>query len=373
MRYIAFLITLTVLAFLAGCSKSGGGASTTDKPVEPPHKIGARLKLTSTTSEATPASLAASGPLMARAAPTADGAPVDFDLGQIGYTTSYQFLLENIGDEPATNLQITASVPGVVIWPSALGVLSPAGAGGVRPIVTITLTHGKKADGVTETSLLPAGELPFVVSISSNETFSSVSMQARVLVASYELIDQRGWVELPTRIYGDNPAIAGIVGEASRVVFDAHSRSDVRQTFDQTAFPFDQYELIAPYGSVPAPWVEGVYTLTNTGNCPLSVTVGRDCMAGRPDVNGALGVNPAMYRVADEVITLVVQPGESTVIPAQAFRSEDTLSRKKVDMYSCFELSAEACFSDQVEFGPRRQGYQLVSLYDAVMWFLSAG
>jgi hypothetical protein len=86
------------------------------------------------------------------------GAQVNFDLGQIKGSTSYYFLLYNIGRRPITDVTLSTNDTNFLVYPSHIDTLLPGGDIGMLPVVRITALHGTAIDGVGYRSLLPMGD-----------------------------------------------------------------------------------------------------------------------------------------------------------------------------------------------------------------------
>jgi hypothetical protein len=170
MRYILFIIAMLCV----GCGGSNSANSTS----------GAKLVF-SKAGDGERAILMAS---RAVAATASEIAWVDFNLGDIGATTTYLFMLRNTGSEPATNVVLTSDNPAVKVSPGIIAVLEPEGVAGLLPIIRVTVQHGAQASGIGTAPILPMGDMVFNITASSeNGAFVSAELGGVVRVASYEV------------------------------------------------------------------------------------------------------------------------------------------------------------------------------------------
>ena len=89
--------------------------------------------------------------------PAATPASIDFNLGPIGNTTNFYFLLHNVGGATITGISITPSNPTFEAVPTAIDSLPPDTVSGIIPIIRLTAVHGTPATGIGLAPLMPQG------------------------------------------------------------------------------------------------------------------------------------------------------------------------------------------------------------------------
>jgi hypothetical protein len=98
-----------------------------------------------------------------------DEVSVDYEMGDLKKTSTYLFILKNNGNSDASNIQLSCDNPNVTMIPSSIGILSPVSAGGVQPVIQVTVQHGYNATGIGTAPTLSSGRLTFTISASVAE------------------------------------------------------------------------------------------------------------------------------------------------------------------------------------------------------------
>ena len=86
-----------------------------------------------------------------------DVTSVTFGLGDVRNTTKYQFILQNGGDLPITDILLSTSDPSVEIFPTVISELGSSETTTIVPIVTVTVVHGTPSSGIGQAPILTQG------------------------------------------------------------------------------------------------------------------------------------------------------------------------------------------------------------------------
>lgn len=251
-----FLLFLSLL-LLTGCG-GGGSSGSNNGPSQP--------KLEFTQAGDGDRAVLKTARAMATSATTAEPLDVDFNLGDIGATTTYLFMLRNTGNVPATNVVITADNPAVKVSPGVISVLQPEGVAGLLPIIRVTVQHGSQSTGIGIAPILPMGNFQFkLTATSDNGAFVQADLGGVARVADFRI---------------DSP-LRYVVGFPARML-----DTDSGEMFN-ASFWADVWPASATAG------------LVNTGNTPLYVDI-------------SLGDGPVTqhYSVAYQR-SVIVNPGET--------------------------------------------------------------
>lgn len=243
MRNIFAILTLVALTLLVmGCKHGSSHASST------PSSGKLEFVATQTTVRTAKAAHAAR-----------DAIPgVDFDLGDLPSTDTYLFVLKNTGQSEVQNVVLAADNPAVVITPSRIAVLQPEGAGGVVPVIKVTIQHGKSASGLTDAPLLEPGALVFNISATGDSGApATASIGVTAQVAKFVMICN-GYSWDP--VYTDYDDWNSPTGGQSRYS-------------TQTFYRYNSDTFREWYASTVSPVVARTFALTNTGNAVLDVTL----------------------------------------------------------------------------------------------------
>ncbi len=224
------LLALLTIVFVAGCGGGGGGGTSSGGGSGP----GPHLQFSSAGDIAHSLRTAAVGPKAAGA---------DFEEGDLQTTHTYLFVLKNTGASAATDVVLSSSNPAVHVSPSTIGILQPEGAGGVSPVIQVTVEHGVSAAGAGYAPTLPAGRLQFTISATSAAVTASASVGMNVEVARFT-----------ATYHGNAVDLTGGVDGTLNVVTSASVTS-----------AYAYYES----GPVPA---DHTLIITNTGNVSLTLT-----------------------------------------------------------------------------------------------------
>lgn len=183
---LAFAIALLIGVYIVGCSTTGPATTDTSVILTPePGQFGMSwLK-----------GLGKVG-VQTDTGATRSGAQAHFDLGQIKGSSSFYFLLYNVGRRPITNVTLSTNDANFAVSPERIDTLIPEGNVGMLPIVKISAYHGTPLDGVGNRPCLPMGRNSATVTISgvsktSHGDDTTVIMIARIdltaLVMSFDL------------------------------------------------------------------------------------------------------------------------------------------------------------------------------------------
>ena len=256
MTSLYLLAGMLLLALLTSCGDCGSDAAAppTAPPVvtPPPAPRVARLEFSS------PNLAASQGARKAHRLALRD-APADFELGDIESTSTFLFILRNVGTADLQNVQITCTDPAVVCTPAQIGVLSPEGSGGLTPVIQVKVVHGVSASGLTSAPLLTAGRWLSTLSAqgttaATGDTVSATAtLGANVEIAQFQFLEGSQAEDLSTS-----------------------------GTYNGLPTPVNNWSTYSDFGSIGMPtWVtdsftetpliQGDVTLVNTGNAPLIV------------------------------------------------------------------------------------------------------
>ncbi|MEX0680385.1 MAG: hypothetical protein WD097_03315 [Balneolales bacterium] len=72
----------------------------------------------------------------------------DFDLGDIGNTTEFYFVLTNSGETDIEDITLSSNHPGFQIYPASIPVLKPVADVGLYQVIRLTAVHGTAPNGV---------------------------------------------------------------------------------------------------------------------------------------------------------------------------------------------------------------------------------
>ncbi len=86
------------------------------------------------------------------------GGSAYFNLGDIKGSTSFFFLLYNIGSRPITDVTLSISNSDFAVYPSRMDSLLPESEIGILPIIKLSAFHGTMLDGAGTRPLMPMGE-----------------------------------------------------------------------------------------------------------------------------------------------------------------------------------------------------------------------
>lgn len=93
------------------------------------------------------------------------GADVHFDLGSIKGSSSFYFLLYNVGSRPITEVILSLPDSNFAVYPTAIDTLVPDNNVGMLPVVKISAYHGTAIDGAGWRSLMPIGQNETILDI----------------------------------------------------------------------------------------------------------------------------------------------------------------------------------------------------------------
>lgn len=166
-----------------------------------------------------------------------------FDLGDIDGSRQQYFILQNNGDLPVTNIQLSTDNPNLTFHPSVIASLPPSNGLSVVQVVKLNVVHGRRLDAEGWAGLLPAGKL-----------------QAALKMTAFG---------------------QGAVSDSIRLDATLHMNARVMNALlfnEGTPFDFSTPNLYVVGGSVfPGSQTVPVYTptgdarLVNTGNVPILV------------------------------------------------------------------------------------------------------
>lgn len=264
-----FTLILCILAlfFFAGCGGGGGGGGGGSPGT------GSKVHLQFTQA----GSMARSAARVAAASALASPSSVDFEEGDLKTTRTYLFILKNTGTVAATNVVLSSTNSAVHVSPSTIGILQPEGAGGVQPVIQVTVEHGVSATGAGYADTLAGGRMEFNISATSAEVTATASVGVNVKVASIT---------------------ASFLGEPTDLRDGQNGYANPIATQNGTVVPA---QYIGYYTGASATKLGGMATVTNTGNVPVTI------VAHAHDPYPA----PALFLPTS---TVTIEPGETVSV-----------------------------------------------------------
>lgn len=276
------LISLVALAILTAC---GGVHHHPSDPSTP--KAGA-MSFTAINSPSTQASVQSPQASVQQVKAQADTVTGSFDFGNIPSTQNYLFEIRNTGSADIQNIQITSDNPGVaMVTPSLIGVLPTEGnGGGVIPLISVQVLHGRGLNGYGVAPTLPQGAFTFTLTASGTDTsgnaiVTTAEVKLNVLVASFTM--SKDEANLPQGTSKNNIALTEFT------------------TLEKDSIgPWYVSSILEHLTGLTSTERTRTWSITNTGNVPLTI-------------------HPDPYWVTDPMIEdFTVNPGE-TGICAQAY------------------------------------------------------
>ena len=184
-----------------------------------------------------------------------EGENVHFDLGKIRGSTGFYFLLYNIGSTPITDVSLSVANNAFPVFPTSIDTLQPGSDVGMLPIVKVSAFHGTPYDGVGNRPLLPKGDNTFTLVISG---------KSKTAGGNDTVVELRAQMALTALVM--DFSIAAPSG-------DIPMHSTFPHFFQSMEIDLPEIVLkkVNQY-SVPCQ-SDTVFTLSNTGNVPLHITV----------------------------------------------------------------------------------------------------
>lgn len=290
------LVLFTLLMCSCDCKKSAG-SDPQPQPVTP----GALKLVVAPTSQVRSFKAAKAANV---AVPRAVGA--DFVVGDIKSTTTYLFLLKNSGGSSVSNITLSSTNPAVEVVPSTIGVLEPDSVGGLSPIIQVTIKHGSGAGHFGSAPLIAAGDLEFSIGAAGTNSQGATSVTASiggtVRVADFTLSNNGQ----------DMPTISeGTVGQRSTV--DGQLPYVTKSTWSDTTIA-----AVDP--------TDSLWSITNTGNAPLTVTSYRSLEDATFDEGGS-PISSVLLPTCTVISSMVVAPGATVSINSQMRNRAEAASR----------------------------------------------
>lgn len=115
-----------------------------------------------------------------------------FDLGNIKASKDFYFLLENGGDGPIFDIELSVDNAAVSVSPKKITTLNSSQTGNVIPLVSVGFTHGTQLNGIGFTNVLPMGSNSTTLSITGKTLVNgdTVSLQTDIALTVFaELLD----------------------------------------------------------------------------------------------------------------------------------------------------------------------------------------
>jgi hypothetical protein len=168
-------ITLITCCVFAGCGSDGTSAPPPDiaEPTRTPGKF-SFVFLKGISGATVPTDIAAN--LLKQVTGSTSN---DFDLGLIGHTTNYYFLLQNTGGSTISGITISVSNPAFQVTPATIDSLPAGVTVGILPIIRVTAIHGSTVTGIAFAPLMPQGINTTSLNI-SGQTQDSIGGQITV-------------------------------------------------------------------------------------------------------------------------------------------------------------------------------------------------
>jgi hypothetical protein len=166
--------------------------------------------------------------------------------------TSFQqyFILQNTGDEPVTDIELTTDNPNFTFSPSRIAVLNPSASASVLQVIKLNIVHGKKLEALGYGGFLTPGTNT-VEAVISGVTFDdgdTVEVEEDVTLSTYAKLARIGVITQGTS--RELPSLPnGYTGLGNNWGLTPH--------------------YYAPIDSVTNP--DNTISLKNTGNVPLLV------------------------------------------------------------------------------------------------------
>jgi hypothetical protein len=151
------------------------------------------------------------------ASPVSSEGQVGFELGSVKGSSTFYFLLYNVGYSPITDISIAFADSHFTAFPARMDTLFPGIDIGLLPIVKINAAHGTALNGVGSRPLLAMGNDTAVLTIKgktrtkegADSTLTlSANMSVRALVIDIDIQDSRGSLALASpdgRAHGNFP------------------------------------------------------------------------------------------------------------------------------------------------------------------------
>lgn len=199
------------------------------------------------------------------------GPSTTFDLGAIRTSREFYFLLENGGDSPIVDIELSVDNAAVSVSPRKITTLANSETSNVIPLINIGFTHGSRLNGVGNTSVLPKGTNSTILTITGKTLVNgdTTALQTQIALSVLaELMDIQllnGQIEIPLPLTGDFGDGAPIRGTSASTVSLVNSGNvDIlvhidRRTYSVNDPPGYPKDLVMTPGQIEIltfiPWV----------------------------------------------------------------------------------------------------------------------
>jgi len=178
---------------------------------------------------------------------------VSFDLGSIKGSTSFYFLLYNVGKNSITNITFTVDDSAFSIFPSKVDTLLPGNDVTILPIVKVVAYHGTPIDGAGTRPLMKKGSNDAVVTMRGS-TKTSKGVDTTVILSA----------KLQLQALVMDLQISSCFGGPYKLPNTSTGRAELQ-------FPDGNYYNFS--SGIGINYQDSIVTLKNTGNVPLAYKI----------------------------------------------------------------------------------------------------
>jgi hypothetical protein len=181
------------------------------------------------------------------------GPVVSFDLGSIRGSTSFYFILSNIGKRPITGISLKVDDPAFSVFPASIDTLLPGSDLSVLPVIKVVVYHGTPIEGPGFRPLMKKGLNDVTVTVEGTTTTLQEKDTAIALSANLRLF----------ALIMDLEVSSGS-GGPYRLPITSTARGELH-------FPDSNYYNFS--SGLKIDYSDSVFILKNTGNVELSYKI----------------------------------------------------------------------------------------------------